>query len=34
MASQEIKQKGYLLVLLLNGMNKTLEITLQEIILH
>lgn len=34
MVSQEIQQKGYLLGLVLNGMNKTLEITLQEIILH
>lgn len=34
MVSQEIEQKGYLLGLVLNGMNKTLEITLQGIILH
>lgn len=34
MVSQETHQKGYLLGLVLNGMNKTLEITLQEIILH
>lgn len=34
MASQEIQQKGYLLGLVLNGMNKTLKIALQEIILH
>lgn len=34
MVSQETQQKGYLLGLVLNGMNKTLEITLQGIILH
>lgn len=34
MVSQEIEQKGYLLGLVLNGTNKTLEITLQGIILH
>lgn len=34
MVSQEIEQKGYLLGLVLNGMNKTLKIALQEIILH
>lgn len=34
MVSQEIQQKGYLLGLVLNGMNKTLEITLQGTILH
>lgn len=34
MVSQETQQKGYLLGLVLNGMNKTLEITLHGIILH